>query len=241
MKTIRVLWVGLIVVIAIVVWSGALRPSVQFQPFTLSAFTQSLMPLLVIAVLIERTVAVLFGISIEPKVRALEANVEAARTARVAAQRAVREDGAGIGVYTRIAKAALDAARNTAVGGKTQPGTGAVTLPDIAEEAGRLEADAVVKLEEQRASASPYASLASAALGVVAAIAGVRLLDTLIVHSTPQPETLFRFLDVLLTGGLLGGGADGFRQLTQILKATSEAVQVRARAWKRRHVARLAD
>jgi hypothetical protein len=153
MKILVWLWVGaLLVVVSILAVSGALPGRVEFQPFDLALFLKSLAPLLVIALLIERTVAVLFGIWPE---------------------------------------------------------------------------------EERTARASRWAFLAGGTLGVLVSVAGVRLVETLLAPGSGTGR-LFRATDVLLTGGLLGGGADGFRQLAKVLRAFLEAGRAKAEAIKRR-------
>src|SRR5687768_13365775 len=69
--------------VAIIVWvAGPLGLSLRFAEFNLEAFSSALVPLLVVAVLIERTVEVFFGIAREPREREIEAKQEKAAQAQ---------------------------------------------------------------------------------------------------------------------------------------------------------------
>jgi Mg2+/citrate symporter len=216
-------WVAIVAaaVVTIVVWAGPLTPSVRFAPFTLAAFSSSLVPLLVIAVLIERTVEVLFGITREPRQRQLERkndNVDRAarlrtRNASEAEVRAYLAAAAAVPVDETTVAAAGVARASLAFDSTSAVPSSLMVQKAVADAAlSRFEADSTF-----------VAFCVSLALGVLAALAGVRVLDLLLAAPETAAEAgpvgqLFQVLNVMLTAGLLAGGADGFHHLTAVIQ-----------------------
>ncbi len=92
-------------------------------------------------------------------------------------------------------------------------------------EASREDRDAATMAREKRAafqSETKYVTLVGGvALGLVLSVLGVRVLEHLVevdVLPLAQPWQAngFRLFDVLLTGGLIGGGADGIHKLVSV-------------------------
>lgn len=223
MKAIR-LWAGAVVVLVVVVAAtNSAASRLAYKAFDLALFLQSLMPLFVITVLIERTIEMFFGIWVEPGRIRLRSRAEQARAARLAAERA-EEHGP---IYTGSAHGAMWAADPAFM---SKSGSTA-TVHQVAEAAARLEREALGQLEEEKAKKSPYAFLACLSLGVVVAIAGTRLVETLLADGQ-QPNMLFTMTDILLTGSLLGGGAEAFHQFAEVIKKFLQTTQAKLDAAK---------
>ncbi len=70
-------------------------------------------------------------------------------------------------------------------------------------------------------------------LGMIVALAGIRALFPLVdahgFQTIPAwQQTLFRLLDVLITGGLLAGGSDGIHKLAEVYRAFMESTKQKA-------------
>lgn len=104
-------------------------------------------------------------------------------------------------------------------------------------EAARLAlraADGPSDLAGYKARTQRIAFLAGTTLGVIVAALGVRVLELLMdpVRFAALPATqptLFHVADVLLTGAILGGGADGLHKLVSVFTNFMEATAGRAK------------
>lgn len=210
------------VLAAVVSWHGFL-PAITFKPLNLTTLSSSLAPLLVVAVLIERTLEVFFGIWREPR------NQELERKAELAA-RAISHAASGGAQMTPLAAAEATAAAGLA------PVAGAAIRPAAAPvaDSGRVVESASAQLAaaqqegaERKAETTRLAFLAGGALGVIVALSGVRLLQSMIVMP-PSLAWRFQLVDVVLTGGLLGGGAEGFHRVVNVLTAFLKATENKA-------------
>jgi hypothetical protein len=70
-------------------------------------------------------------------------------------------------------------------------------------------------------------------LGMVVALAGIRalfpLVDARAFRNIPAvQQSLFRLLDVFITGGLLAGGSDGIHKLAEVYRAFMESTKIKA-------------
>jgi hypothetical protein len=198
-----------LIVAASIVFQGHALGAVRFKPFDLGAFPTTLAPLLVIATLIERTIEVIFGIWREPGDRAAETRVKAARSEAVAQS-----------ALAQAAVAASAPAAPTAVAAATAAQTSA--------------ADAQLELGERKVVNTRLAFALAFSFGVLVALAGVRVLQILIMDTQPAwPKNVapqwWEFIDIVLTAGLLGGGADGFHHVTQVISEFLRASQERAK------------
>lgn len=166
---------------AFITVTGRAMGAVQFKPFDLNMIALSLAPLFVVALLIERTIEVFFGMWREPGDREAEA-------------------GAPQEVRDKIAK-----------------GFRAETVdPELAK---------------RKAENTRIAFVTNAILSLGVALAGVRILALLIEPCQPvwgdctdkgnlsAAPGLWQFTDVILTAGILAGGASGFHQVTQLLNS----------------------
>jgi hypothetical protein len=86
----------------------------------------------------------------------------------------------------------------------------------------------------------PTAALTALILGLIAASAGIRILDTLVEYSTatcPNGSTcatdwgfvLFRFSDIALSAGILAGGANTFHPFLESLTGTGDYLRQKLR------------
>lgn len=81
-----------------------------------------------------------------------------------------------------------------------------------------LEANA--KIEDFRTETRKIALIGGMLLGVLIALVGPRLLEAIVTPlGEPQPiqDGLFAALDVLITGGLIGGGSEGIHKLVSLI------------------------
>jgi len=88
-------------------------------------------------------------------------------------------------------------------------------------------ANATAEHAQRKLVNTRLAFLAGGTLGLVAALAGARLLS-LLVATAPVPGIGWNLLDIFLTAGLLGGGADGFHHLTAAVSSFLQATQHKA-------------
>jgi hypothetical protein len=76
------------------------------------------------------------------------------------------------------------------------------------------------KLSEWKAKTKRYSFLVGLAGGVLISIAGIRVMNPLVswdAEIVGAQGALFDVLDIFITGGLLGGGADGIHKLMSLI------------------------
>lgn len=89
-------------------------------------------------------------------------------------------------------------------------------------------------------NAGPAAALTALILGLIAASAGIRILDTLVEYNTvacPSGDdcatdwgfVLFRFSDIALSAGILAGGANTFHPFLESLTSTGDFLRQKLR------------
>lgn len=89
-------------------------------------------------------------------------------------------------------------------------------------------------LEEYRADTAELIMKIALAIGVIASLAGVRVLQVLF-DTTDLPSgqgLVFSFIDVLLTAGLIAGGSKGVNKVSALLAAHMETQRDNARERK---------
>ncbi len=87
-----------------------------------------------------------------------------------------------------------------------------------AAEEGRAAADS--KLQEYRAGTQKRALLLGLTFGFMVSLSGVRLLGTIFEFgggTAPLQQAVFRFTDVVLTAGLIGGGSATIHELMALI------------------------
>ena len=109
-------------------------------------------------------------------------------------------------------------------------GLGPTTTEALSGPGGRLpmkwgwrDGNGKMRLKTFRAHTERIAFLSSVTAGLVIALAGVRVLSPLVDVESVFPEgggvfplTVFHSIDVILTAGLLGGGASGVHQIVKV-------------------------
>lgn len=201
-------------------------PAMKFRPFNLQVFSEALTPLLVIAVLIERTIEVFFGITREPADRALEARWDQAN----AALKQLEAGTAPVGMGVALAAASTTKAAHEVI---TVPAEGAAEARAVAIYNASLSLASTEQARAQRrADATRIAFTASLILGLAAAILGARVLALLAAPDQQLPagawQDWYNILDVLLSAGLLAGGSEGFHHLTSVIREFLESLQKKA-------------
>ncbi len=216
MRIAYIVWLTLVIVVAIVGVIANWLGSVRFAPFNVQMFTSTLVPLVVVAVLIERFLEVFFGIFRKPKDRELEAVRDTARSARLAAVQAVAKPSS----VEAVVDIALAAGTFRALSATFPTEVQAVpTTSDpnaVADAAAATEAKAEGELAKRAAETTRIAFLAGGSVGVLVALCGVRLMETMLATGV-TPGAMFKTMDILLTGALLGGGADGIHKVVEVV------------------------
>ena len=191
---------------------GGFIPLVRFKPLDLTTLASSLAPLIVVAVLIERSIEVFFGIWREPDNRKVETRIQLAEEATK-------------GLPTPEA-----AARVAAAGAIASGASAAVRADTMAQAAAELAA-AEKEAAERKATNTWLAFLTGGILGILVALGGLRVLESTLAPpgpGQPGPGRLFQAMDVFLTAGLLGGGADGFHRIMNVFTTFMESSEKRA-------------
>jgi hypothetical protein len=102
-------------------------------------------------------------------------------------------------------------------------------------DAGSGAVDARNDREAYKSRTQRIAFLAGTSIGVIIAALGVRalelLVDPAVFGALPELQrTLFRMADVLFTGAILGGGADGLHKLVSVFTNFMDATARQSRA-----------
>lgn len=207
-----------IVAVAIVISMDERYATLNFAPATYDAVVDLLAPLILIALFIERGVEV-FIISarridrrlIDEEVEALQGDIELKDQRRAELRQQLEGVGAQAlsqsqrdALVEEIAKLRVD---TDALKARLCAGNGQSKGPQV-------------RLETFRARTQRIAFLASVTIGLLIALAGVRVLSPLVdvdlIFSNAFPLTVFHSVDVILTAGLLGGGASGIHQIVKV-------------------------
>jgi hypothetical protein len=212
---------------AIVIALGiGLRPSgfdtVEFAPLNLTTISAVLTPLLVVSVLIERVLEVFFGITLGPKERELETRNAAARRAVEAADRGDATRAAAETSAAQVLASHRDAETRQVV----ESALGASGDPITASAATQLGA-AIADDSRRSAAKTRLAYLSGGALAILISAAGIRVIGLMLKAGQREPGFL-QALDVILTAGLLAGGANGFHRITAVISAFLKTTQEKA-------------
>lgn len=218
-----------IAAILVALWIG-LRAggfdTVEFAPLDLTTISAVLTPLLVISVLIERVLQVFFGITLGPEERKLETRTAAARRAVEAAARGDVSLAAAETSAAEVLAARPGAAKTRPVIESALDGHLAAGDPITTSAEAQL-ADAIAEDATAAAAKTRLAYLSGGALGILISAAGIRVIGLMLKTGQPEPAFL-QAIDVLLTAGLLAGGADGFHRITAVISAFLKTTQAKA-------------
>ncbi len=184
-------WIAIYLAVIVGLWLTAwftvdAFDELLFNPVTVASMASLLLPLLVVATVIERTVEVYVNTAREPEKAELERKAKAAKTAMEEADAADKP-----GLRTTYQE------DNTAL----------VTYRGVTRR---------------------KAFLTSLALGTVVSIVGVRVLYPLVNfdHAIEGSQGRgFDFLDVMLTGALLSGGAEPIHKIMTLITGTLDEWQ----------------
>jgi hypothetical protein len=76
------------------------------------------------------------------------------------------------------------------------------------------------KLDAYKAKTRKIAFLSSLSAGIVISVAGVRVLHPLLnwdIENTGAQQAIFNIVDIVITGGLIGGGSDGIHKILSVI------------------------
>ncbi|MBL8908222.1 MAG: hypothetical protein JNM20_16240 [Rhizobiales bacterium] len=197
--TLRPIWNAVIVGVLVIAFLWLMNSwGQQFQALPLSSPSpgevgKALLGFLLISLFVERAIQVYKNVWREP-----------GKTERL---QKVRATSTAIEVKTR------------AIGSEAEPKSKAALgeVRQLAEQ----KVDAVRDLDAYRSQTREQATWGGVLLGLVIALCGVRALDVFVVDHAPlKPEFwqyyLFGAVDVLVTGALIGGGADGIHRIISV-------------------------
>jgi len=198
-----VLAVALVVLVSVIL-VAVLNPGlVRFWPMSAAEFLQTMAPVVLVSLILERALEVFVTASRGP-------TAAAAETALVKAARDL--DGA---------VKALEAAERPAEGRAPPPDAVVAAARGARDEKQAALAAARSAVSEHRSKTQRNAFLGGLALGVVVSALGVRILglfvDPAVFGSLPAAQQgWFNAADVVLSGAVLGGGADGLHKLVSV-------------------------
>ena len=105
--------------------------------------------------------------------------------------------------------------------------------PKKTEEARQALITAQADLSRYKEVTARIAFLIGLSAGILISIVGVRVLDPLIDFDTTMATALqvsvFKFADIVVTGGLIGGGADGIHKLVSVITDFLEQTRAKIR------------
>jgi len=191
-------WVGVLVIVAAVIVAMKFGPNeLQLNPDISKQFVSFFTELTAIALFVERALEVLVTPWREKGAQAIDVAATAAQGALRAHQDQTKA--------TTLAPEAVAAL--------------AAKAPDLQQKA-QQSAQA---LAEYRAETQRIAFVASLAVGMAVSLVGFRALDFFVqggvqtdLAAYPRQLKLFQALDVVLTGAVISGGADGLHQMVTI-------------------------
>jgi hypothetical protein len=92
-------------------------------------------------------------------------------------------------------------------------------------------ADAQKSTVLYRARTKEIALIISFALGILVSFAGIHALGGVIAPSTGKDDgsiTLFKILDILITGAMIAGGSEGIHRIANVFTSTMDSLATRA-------------
>lgn len=202
-----IVWgIGIFVLAAIAGWIAREFPAATFEHNAVGTALEVLGSLSIVALFVERAQQVYICVWRGMDRRALDGTLAEAQVELAATKAAIADD------------ATPEA--------KRQDKQHELPVLEEAVLAARLEVD------DFRAETKKMALIGGMLLGVLIALVGPRLLDAIVVlpaGTGPVQAGLFDALDVLITGGLIGGGSEGIHQLVGLVTDFLEESRTRVR------------
>lgn len=221
---------GLLVVLVLTIVAWAVIPDKQllgttaFKPTTYDGMVDILMPILVIALLVERAVQVFISTSREIGRDGLDRRLEKAQAKIIQ-----------LNERSRAFQSQLDslAAERMTEAQKADVHVRMENVANIIPSAQREERDAQAEVDNYRSKTGRLSFFVSAVFGFVVGLAGMRVLTPMVLMDPVKLGGLERFaffgLDVVLTAALIAGGASGIHQIISVFRVYTEQTRSRMR------------
>ncbi len=199
---------GAILAMAIVIFSDTQYDTLNFTPTTYDAVVDVLTPIFLVALLVERGLEVFVGTG--RKIDRADMDSALQKTTDKIAQLKDHRDGFQA-QFDAPGAEQLTAEERTAIHTRME------NIANIMPEAQRKERKAKAELEKFRSKTARISFFLGACIGLIIGLAGIRILAPLmdfgLAQWGPLQEFLFHSLDLVLTAGLLAGGASGIHQI----------------------------
>ncbi len=189
---------ALIIVLAFV---GVLKPSEFKADISVETFTTLLLSLIAIALFIERSAEVYLSVWRRPKREQLARVVTKLKKEIEKGEKALAELTPGTPPADAMA---------TKIDGLAAP-----------------LSKAMEDLADHRAVTASYSLSINVSLGLLVACVGARGLEPLLLNNTEPTSAFFVAVDILITGALLGGGADGLHKIVSVFTTWAEETKKR--------------
>ena len=209
-----------VVIVGIVIWKVGHLETLTFSGMTYDGVVDLLTPLFLIALFLERAIEVFVSTSRRLGRADMETRLDKAT-----------EKIKQLNDRLKQFQAQLDApgASHLADDDLSAIHKRMQNVSDVVPSAQRAVRSAEAQLERYRARTRLVAFAAGVALGLVVAIAGIRVISPLVDVGTAQWPALqsfvFHCVDVVLTSGLLAGGASGIHQIVSVFGEYTDKVR----------------
>jgi hypothetical protein len=212
-------------VVGLIVWTGTKYDILKFVPASYDLIVDTLTPIFLIALLVERALQVFLATGREIGRADTDQRLNEART--LAAQ--IRERIALIqGQLNAPGAAHFTQADRDRIAQRL-----AAETADL-ENADRDVASLIAELDGFRAETARITFVVGASIGLVIALAGVRVLTPILDLTRIEWPSFQRFcfhgIDVVLTAGLIAGGANGIHQIIGVFSDFTESTRKKVKA-----------
>lgn len=206
-----VLAIGAIAVVAFVIGGDGMIETLNFVPVSYDSVVDLLTPILLVALLVERTVEVFVSTG-----RKLKRGEKERALMRAKAKLEQLEERLGLFQEQLKTPGASDVADADGTTLKDRINNVNKLLPG----AQRDERTAQSELEDFRGQTQRVSFVVGTLFGLIVALAGIRvvspLVDFQLANWSKLQEIVFHSLDVVFTAGLLAGGASGIHQVLSV-------------------------
>lgn len=203
-------------IIAVVIWQAGALVTLKAQPITYDSIVKLLTPVFLIALFLERAIEVFVSTSRKLGRADIDARLEKAR-----------EKITQLSDRLKMFEVQLESPGGTAE--QTALHARIDKVNDAIPPAQRAVRSAEGDLEKYRAKTRLVTFAAGVALGLVIAIAGLRVMSPLVdlkdLKDLKLQLFVFHSIDVALTAGLLAGGASGIHQIVSVFGDYTEKVR----------------